>query len=94
MDVISCEYDVPMAFKRFSIRGFRSDFSLRRQVETYGASYLCWATLYSGKHFRRKIDERTAAIPVELGIGAAYATTHRFKEELELRYGLAPLDPS
>lgn len=77
-----------MAFKRFSIRGFASQFDIRREIEGYNSSYICVATLYEGKHIRRKVDRISTGIPTERGISAAADKTWEFRDELIKRHRL------
>lgn len=82
-------YDSPtMAFRRFSLRGFPSEFDIRREIEGYNSSYICVATLYAGKHIRRRSDRISTGIPTERGIDAAWEKTWEFRNELLKRYRL------
>jgi len=77
-----------MAFKRFSLRGFRSEFNIRRQVELFNGKYLVWTTLYRGTHIRIKKDEISTALPLEAGLRAAEELAWEFRNRLIERHSL------
>lgn len=80
-----------MAFKRFSIRGFSSEFDIRREVEGFNTTYICQASLYRGRHIRRLVDRISTGVPTERGLSAATDKTWEFRDELIKRYGLEPV---
>jgi len=77
-----------MAFQRISLKGFDSDFNVRRRVEIYGGTYICWSTLYRGKHLRRKVDELVSRTPLEFGREVALDRTWELRNELIAVHGL------
>lgn len=80
-----------MAFRRFSLRGFRSEFDIRRQIDGFEQTYSCRATLYRGKHIRRKVDRISTGIPTSAGIAAAQDLTWEFRDILIERHRLEPV---
>lgn len=80
-----------MAFRRFSLRGFPSEFDIRREVEGHSTSYICRATLYRGRYIRRAVDRISTGVPTERGISAAVDKSWEFRDELIRRYGLESL---
>ena len=77
-----------MAFKRFSLRGFSRGYDIRRQVEGFETRYICTATLYRGRHIRRKVDEISSFVPTMSGVAVAKEMTANFREQLIERHGL------
>ncbi len=80
-----------MAFKRFSLRGFSSEFDIRRQIDGFEQTYLCRATLYRGKHVRRKVDRISTGLPTSAGIAEAQNLTWEFRDRLIARHRLEPV---
>ena len=77
-----------MAFKRLSLRGFSRDYDIRRQVEGFGTRYICSATLYRGRHIRRKVDEISSFVSTMSGVAVAREMTETFRDQLVERHGL------
>ena len=77
-----------MAFRRFSLRGFSSEYTIRRQVEPSNGKYLVGAALYRGRHLRVKVDEISTGISQGEGLSAAEALAGEFRDKLVERYGL------
>ena len=78
-----------MAFKRLSLRGFSSDYNIRRRVERYtDTHYRCRATLYWGSHFRIKLDEIDSLSPYYGGMDAADELVDALRGQLVERYEL------
>lgn len=80
-----------MTFRRFSLRGFRSEFDIRRQIDGFEQTYSCRATLYRGKHIRRKVDRISTGIPTSAGIATAQDLTWEFRDRLIARHRLEPV---
>lgn len=79
-----------MAFRRFSLRGFSSEFYIRRQIDGFEQTYSCRTTLYRGKHILRKIDRISTGLPSSAGLAAAQDLTWEFRDRLIERHRLEP----
>ncbi len=83
-----------MAFKFFSLKGFKSNYEVRRRIESLEGGYLCSATLYKGKHLRRQMDEVSSVVSYYAGLNEAHMATHDLRDILAERHGLARLSRS
>lgn len=80
-----------MAFRRLSLRGFSSEFDIRLQINSFEQIYSCRATLYRGRHIRRRVDRISTGIPISAGIAAANDLTWEFRDRLIERHRLEPV---
>ncbi len=82
-----------MAFQRFSLRGFESEFNIRRRIEIYNGRLLIWATLYRGWNWRRKIDMISTGCEIEDGRDYAEALGWELRNRLVEKHGLSEGHP-
>lgn len=74
--------------QRFSVRGFSREFSVIREIDAVGSSYVCRVTLYRGKRVRSRVDGMSSGIFVEYGLDGARQMSLDLQETILKRHGL------